>query len=140
MNRRLPFTFLCLAFLHAPIGNTFAAEAHHNAPVDARYTAEGLKRAFSELCARLDYKPLRVEVDESESPYIVYGVLEGRGDYKAMRDALHSMPGYAYSGSVVASNRDGSRTVFALNMVPRDGTPDMQHEMERMKQLATSQR
>jgi hypothetical protein len=132
----------CLALVFSLSGCATSAEATENSPsAEARYTPEGLKQAFANLCARLHYTPIRVEVDQSEYPFIVYGVLEGRCDYRAMRDALGSMPGYAYSGSVVGPTRDGSRTFFALNMIPREGQrADMQQEMERMKALANSQR
>lgn len=114
-------------------------------PVDARYTAEGLRLAFADLCKKLRYRALRVEVDQSEFPFIVYGVLERRCDYRAIRDALRSMPDYAYSGSVTAVHPDGSSTRFALNMIPYDaylrsgGKEAHERMIERLRELALSQ-
>src|ERR1044071_2024920 len=86
--------------------------------VEARYSAQGLKQAFAALCKNLRYRAIRVEVDQSESPNLLYGMLEGRCDYRAIRDALNSMPGYAYSGCVTLVKGDGAATVFSLNMIP----------------------
>src|SRR6185503_2884293 len=81
--------------------------------VSARYTAEGLRQAFAHLCQRLGYRAMRLEVDQSEFPFLVYGVLEGSCDFKDIRDTLNSMTGYAYTSCVTLISRSGSRTIFA---------------------------
>ena len=109
--------------------------------IDARYTPENLRHAFAALCKTLRYRALRVEVDQSEVPFVLYGVLEGRCDYRAMRDELSSMPDYAYAGCFTGSRGDGAVTVFALNMIPtrtRNGAAQ-QRLMERLRELANSQ-
>ena len=111
------------------------------AAVDPRYTPDGLRDAFARLCRALHYRPLRVEVDQSEYPFVVYGVLEGRCDYQHIRNALFRMPGYAYAGSVTSVQRDGSWTIFALNMTPPDSIRvDQQRLLARLKALADTQR
>lgn len=85
--------------------------------IDPKYTAEGLKDAFQVLCGRLGYRIVRMSVDESEFPFLVYGELAGRCDYRAIRDALGSMPGYAYTGSTTGHKADVA-TDFVLNMIP----------------------
>jgi hypothetical protein len=95
--------------------------------------------ARSRIAYALGYRALVVEVDESEFPYLVYGVLEGRADYRAIRDALPSLPDYAYAGSVTAvrDQRDGTTTAFALNLTPpnRGGEANPSRIMARMKGL-----
>lgn len=80
--------------------------------IPAPYTAEGLTRAFADLCQMLGYRALRVRVDQSEFPFVVYGVLEGNCDYNDMRDALNTMAGYAYAGCGTSIYRGGSRTIL----------------------------
>lgn len=136
-------TGAALALLFALSGPATAAEApKSNAPAektDARYSAAGLRQAFKALCQMLGYRALVVEIDESEFPYLVYGVLEGRGDYRAIRDALPSLPDYVYAGSVTAirDQRDGTTTAFALNLTPpnRGGESNPSRIMARMKRL-----
>lgn len=106
--------------------------------VDHRYTPEALQAAFARLCQRLGYKALSVTIDQSEFPFLVHGVLAGRCDYKAIRDELRSMPDYSYSGCVT-SIRDGSKTIFALNMIPqREYERNPRQLMNRMEDLARS--
>jgi hypothetical protein len=109
---------------------------------DVRYSPEELKAAFAALCQRLGYRALRVEVDQSEFPFVVYGVLDGPCDYKDIRDQLKLMKDYDYSGCATLVNREKSVTAFALNMIPRDGDVDpetREREMRRMHELAKSQ-
>ena len=114
--------------------------------IDPRYTAAGLRQAFAALCQKLGYRPLKVEIDQSEFPYLVYGVLEGRCAYRAIRDALGSMRGYAYAGSTTMVHKDGSRTNFALNMIPSSesgrerGADGQRKMMERLKELLEQSR
>ena len=82
-----------------------------------------------------------VEVDQSETPFLVYGVLAGPCDYRAIRDQLGSMRGYAYSGCVTRGRGDNSVTIFALNMIPREySDADPRRTMDRMRELAENLR
>jgi hypothetical protein len=101
------------------------------------YTPEGLREAFAALCKSLGYRAHVVEIDQTEAPFLVYGVLAGPCDYRAIRDQLGSMPGYAYSGSVTRGRGDDSVTIFALNMIPREySEADPRRTMDRMRELA----
>ena len=138
--KRIGAAFALISALAGPV--TAAEPPKSNAPaekMDARYSAAGLRQAFKVLCQMLGYRALVVEVDESEFPYLVYGVLEGRADYRAIRDALPSLPDYAYAGSVTAvrDQRDGTTTAFALNLTPpnRGGEANPSRIMARMKGL-----
>jgi hypothetical protein len=104
--------------------------------IDAKYTAEGLKDAFRELCKKLGYRIVRLEVDQSQFPFVLHGVLAGRCDYREIRDTVKQIPGYVYVGSVTSSTRDGS-TCFALNMTPPESSRgESRGMMDRMKELA----
>jgi hypothetical protein len=109
--------------------------------IDPRYTPEALRETFVTVCKALRYHALRVEVDQSEFPFIVYGVLEGRCEYEHIRDALFRMPGYAYAGCFTAIPADGSRTIIAINLIPDEVSGvDRQRLNDRLKTLAFSQR
>ena len=109
--------------------------------VDPRYTPEALREAFAAVCKALHYQPLRVEVDQSEFPFIVYGVLEGRCEYQLIRNVLFRMTDYAYAGCFTAIPQDGSRTIIAINMIPDEvSSVEGQRLNERLKTLALSQR
>ena len=91
------------------------------ANLDPKYTPEGLTAAFRQLSQNLGFKVQRLAVDQSEFPFLVYGIIEGRQSYNALKEGLSAMPGYAYSGSSTG-NADGS-TYFALNMMPQREYP-----------------
>lgn len=102
------------------------------ARIDPKYTAEGLLAAFQALAKRLDYKVQKLAVDDTEFPFLVYGVIEGRADHRDLQTALRSMSGYAYSGSTTGSTRDGS-TYFSLNMMPTSQYPRSDAEAIRRR-------
>ncbi len=84
--------------------------------LDRKYTAAGLREAFTVLCKRLGYKIVKLEIDQTEFPFLVSAVVEDRCDYRALRDGLSSMSGYAYSGA--ATRYRDSQTHVALNLLP----------------------
>jgi hypothetical protein len=109
--------------------------------IDPRYAPEALRETFATVCKALRYQALRVEVDQSEFPFIVYGVLEGRCEYEYIRNVLFRTPGYAYAGCFTAIPADGSRTIIAINIIPDEVSGvDRQRLNERLKTLAFSQR
>ena len=82
-----------------------------------------------------------ISVDNSEFPYLVYGVIANRRDLAEMKTALGAMPGYVYGGSVTGGAAQGSG-YFSLNMTPSDRYPRDQVEavhrrlMIRLQMLA----
>jgi hypothetical protein len=68
----------------------------------------------------------QLAVDDTEFPFLAYGVISGKHDFQAIQTALGAMPGYAYGGSVVGS-RNGM-TYFSLNMMPANQYPRAQRE------------
>ena len=102
------------------------------ADVDARYTPQALREAFQAVCKKLHYRIERLEVDATEFPFLVHGVLD-KGDHREIRDALNAMPGYTYVGSVTLNTSDGP-TLFALNMTPQDQYPRDRATQERIRE------
>ena len=130
-----------LVALASPVVSSEKTKGKDAATVDERYTPAGLRQTFAALCKTLGYRARVVEVDQSEFPYLLYGVIEGHCDYREIREALSSMSGYAYQSCVTAVRRDGSMTVFSLNMIPyqRIGDERADRIMERLKKLAATQ-
>lgn len=115
----------------------FSAAATPRVPVpaalDPKYTAEGLTEAFRALANRLGYRVQRLSIDQTEFPFLVHGVIEGRCDYRQLRRGLEDMPGYAYSGSTTWIT--ARTTEFALNMHPATAYPP-EHAAAIRKRLA----
>ena len=91
------------------------------AKLDRKYTRTGLREAFTALCKRLGYSIVKLDIDQAEFPYLITAVIEDRCDYRALRDGLSSMSGYAYNGC--ATRYRNSVTHVALNMIPTDQYP-----------------
>jgi hypothetical protein len=94
--------------------------------LDPKYTTEGLTAACRTWAASLGVELQRLAVDDTEFPFLAHGVITGKHDFQAIQAALGTMPGYAYSGSVVGS-RNGM-TYFSINMVPHNQYPRAQRE------------
>lgn len=111
------------------------------ANLDPKYTPEALRETFQALCKKLRYRIHEMAIDQTEFPFLIYGVIDGRADYRAIREALPSFPGYAYTGSTTLVAGDGSATYFVLNMIPSSAHPRDQlrgvHDRtrERMRSL-----
>ena len=69
--------------------------------LDPKYTSDGLITACKAVCAKLGFELHKLAVDDTEFPFLVYGVISGSQDFQAMQSALRVLPGYAYGGSVV---------------------------------------
>jgi hypothetical protein len=103
------------------------------ARLDPKYTVEGLTAAFTTLCKKIGSDVIKLGVDDTEFPFLVYGVITGERPFQDIQNALRAMPGYAYSGSVVGSSN--GTTYFSLNMVPRDQYPPEQAEAIRRRNM-----
>jgi hypothetical protein len=106
-----------------PVAGNFAIMAYLGEPVpapaglDPRYSPAGLRSAFADLGQRLRLTVDRLEVDDSEFPFAIYGLIAGRCDYHALADGVNAMDGYAYGGSVTGDTREGA-TYFAISITP----------------------
>lgn len=90
------------------------------AGLDSKYTASGLNAAFMSLMKKEGWDVVKLAVDDSEFPFLIYGVISGKHELPA-KD-MREIQGYDYCGSVRGSTGRGS-TYFALNMTPRDQYP-----------------
>jgi len=115
------------------------------AGLDARYSPTNLLAAFTALSEKQGLRIERVALDDSEFPFLVYGVLAGKHDFRELETGLHQMKGYDYGGSVVGST-DKEGTYFSLNMIPSGQYPSGQAAacnrrlMVRLQMLADSAR
>ncbi len=90
------------------------------ADMDARYSKENLTKAFTAMSQRAGWVVTKLAVDDSEFPFLVYGILAGKHTLEVSQ--FDEAGGYPYSGSVRGSTGDGS-TYFAVNMVPHNQIP-----------------
>lgn len=117
------------AFIEAVAAAVAEAEARRLEETQAReapverggagpFDPEEIRTAFS---AALDGRGLAatiLEVDVSEAPPLIFGVIDGTRDYRQLHDLAREMgPPYQHAGAVTFG--DGkSRMAFALGVVP----------------------
>jgi hypothetical protein len=101
------------------LGNPVPAPAD----LDAKYAPTNLLAAFTSLSQKEGWNIQMLSVDDSEFPFLVYGLLAG--DHPLPDRDIRAMKGYDYGGSVRGSTGEGS-TYFALNMIPNDQYPSGQ--------------
>jgi hypothetical protein len=104
----------------AYLGQSVAAPAD----LDLRYVPSNVFSVFVKLSQKAGWPIKSVAVDDSEFPYLLYGTLEG--EHHLEHDALNSINGYDYGGSVVGRTSGGGgkgTTYFALNLIPREAWP-----------------
>jgi hypothetical protein len=98
------------AAILAYLGDPVAVPAN----LDAKYSPTNLAAAFITMGNKLGWQIQKLAVDDSEFPFLVYGLIEGMHTLE-VKD-IRAMEGYDYSGSVRGSSDKG--TYFALNMIP----------------------
>ena len=93
--------------------------------LDGRYSPTNLVMAFSELTRQAGLRVQQLVVDDSEFPFLMYGVLEGKHDFRELQKSARELTGYDYGGSVVGTTDKGS-TYFSLNIIPYNQYPGEQ--------------
>lgn len=106
------------AAILAYLGNAVPAPA----TLDARYSPDALIAAFRAYGAGAGLSIQTLAVDESEFPFLVYGVVAGGKGLPGLKEALSKGTDYAYGGSVVGTTASGA-TYFSVNMVPSSRYP-----------------
>jgi hypothetical protein len=106
------------AAILAYLGNPVAAPSN----LDARYGPDALVGAFRAYCASAGLTVQTIAIDESEFPFLVYGVVTGRQGLPDLKTALSKGTDYSYGGSVVGSNASRG-TFFAVNLIPSSRYP-----------------
>jgi hypothetical protein len=81
------------------------------ADMDALYSKEGLIKAVHRAADKAGISVRRVEVDDSEYPFLV-GIICNEGDYPKLTVQLRKLQGYEFNGGV------SSPTHSAMNLVP----------------------
>jgi len=81
------------------------------ANMDAAYSKDGLAKAIQTAARNAGISVKRVEIDDSEFPFLV-GVVCKEGDWEKLKEQFGKMPAYNYTG------RTGGQTHNALNLVP----------------------
>ena len=115
------------------------------ADLDARYSPTNLLAAFTALSKKQGFRIERLVLDDSEFPFLVYGVLAGKHQFGEIEAGLRQTKDYDYGGSVVGTTDKGG-TDFSLNMIPHDQYPAGQAAacnrrlMVRLQMLADSVR
>jgi hypothetical protein len=81
------------------------------ADMNAAYSKDGLIKAIQTAARKAGISVKRVEVDDSEFPFLV-GLICKKGDYSKLTDQLRKMDAYEYNGGI------SSHTCAAFNLVP----------------------
>ncbi|HVM47201.1 MAG TPA: hypothetical protein VMU04_04200 [Candidatus Acidoferrum sp.] len=81
------------------------------ADLNPAYSKAGLLKAVQTAASKAGVQLKRVEIDDSEFPFLV-GTVCKEGDYEKLKEQFRKMPDYEYGGSV------GSHTCNAFNLVP----------------------
>lgn len=109
--------------------------------IDPRYTADALTQAFRKVCEKLGYRIIKLQVDTSEYPFLLYGEIDGRAELRGIREAF-SDPAYTYAGSVTSHSSRYGTTKFVVDITPpthysRESSYAIrQRTIERMRKLA----
>jgi hypothetical protein len=81
------------------------------ADMDAAYSKDGLTKAIKTAARKAGVSVKRIEIDDSEFPFLVGLTWEG-GEYSKLTDQLRKMTAYEYNGGI------SSHTRAAFNLVP----------------------
>jgi hypothetical protein len=79
--------------------------------MDTLYSKDGLVKAVQTAARKAGSSVKRVEVDDSEFPFLV-GITCDEGDYPKLTDQLRKLEGYEFNGGI------SSPTHSAMNLVP----------------------
>jgi hypothetical protein len=100
------------------LGNPVAPPAN----MDAAYTKEGLTSAMQEAAQAANITLTKVEVDDSEFPFLVGVISANKGDVEKLKAQIRKMAIYNYSGGV------GGDTRLVMNLVPYKAFPTDAYE------------
>ncbi len=95
------------------LGNPVAPPAN----LDAAYTKEGLTHAMQAAAQNAGISLVKLEIDDSEFPFLVWVVCANRGDMEKLKDQIRTMTAYNYTGGV------GGNDSYAMNLVPSSAFP-----------------
>jgi hypothetical protein len=87
------------------------------ARMDADYTKQGLTSAMQDAAQAVNITLTKVEIDDSEFPFLVGVVCANKGDMEKLKEQIRKMTTYNYTGGV------GSDTRMVMNLVPYSAFP-----------------
>ncbi len=87
------------------------------AELDAAYSKDGLARAIDTAAANANIKIAKVEIDDSEFPFLVALDFANNGDKEKLKAQIAKMPTYAVTGGV------GGDTTYATSITPTSVFP-----------------
>jgi len=99
--------------LYDYLGNPVAPPAD----IDAAYTKAGLTSAVQDAAQAANISLTKVEIDDSEFPFLVGVVCADKGGIDKLLAQLRKVSGYTYSGSV------GGNTTCVMDITPYSACP-----------------
>jgi hypothetical protein len=106
------------------LGNPVAPPAH----LDAAYTKEGLANAVQNAAQDANISLTKVEIDDSEFPFLVGVVCANKGDLEKLVTQIRKMADYDYGGSV-SGDTHGAMNLVPYRVFPRDAHERISHRM-----------
>ena len=85
--------------------------------LNADYSKEGLINALQNAAQAANVALKRIEIDDSEFPFLVGVDVQNRSDMQKLQDQIRSMGEYNYTGGV------GGDTRWVGNIIPYDQYP-----------------
>ena len=85
--------------------------------MDAAYTKKGLTSAMQDAAQAANISLTKVEVDDSEFPFLVGVVCANKGAIEKLKEQIRKVAAYNYTGSV------GGDSICAMNFVPYSAFP-----------------
>jgi hypothetical protein len=95
------------------LGNAVAVPTN----LGAAYTKEGLTRAMQSAARNAGISLAKLQIDDSEFPFLVGVVCASRSDMEKLKDQIRMMSEYNYTGGVGGDER------YAMNLVPYNVYP-----------------
>ena len=92
------------------------------AGMDTAYTKQGLTSAMQDAAQAANVTLTRVEVDDSEFPFLVGVVCANKGDMEKLKEQIRKMDVYNYTGGV------GGDTTMVMDLVPYRAFPADAHQ------------
>jgi hypothetical protein len=90
--------------------------------LDASYTKAGLIRGMQDAAKNAGVSLVKLEIDDSEFPFLVGVVVAGPGDWEKLKEQIRRDPAYEFNGGV------GGDTTYAMNLVPSGSYPPGTHQ------------
>ena len=88
------------------------------ANLDAAYTKQGLTGAMQDAAQAAGITLTKVEIDDSEFPFLVGVICTNRGDMDKLKEQIRKLTAYNYGGGV------GGDTIMVMNLVPYSAFPN----------------